>query len=341
MNSWRNDDELGVAECARISSLNPNGRGGSSLLKWHTRYLYVSSSLPSPSPCCLRCPLTSPLFLSSPLLPFRSTSMMDNARPPRPPITRGASAPLYQRRQLSSQDDDSMRLQGIAGLSRIDEVASRQFNGPLFLLPTSPLTANLTDCPFPHSPSIHVVHAFTGLATSDSIRRTLGASEVTSTTSSRPMPSPATTAASATQGLFTPPQTPYSSMTSTTTRGGATPRIMSPADVPAQTYFPMPATVQQSFLPMAPSVSATPSSSSSNFTPTQLLRQSPQAEIKMEIESSRTLHTLLAPLGNKFSSDSITIAAKKNNVLQIMADRWDQEADSKFKLSLSSFLPPK
>jgi hypothetical protein len=32
-------------------------------------------------------------------------------------------------------------------------------------------------------------------------------------------------------------------------------------------------------------------------------------------------------LGSRFSSDSITIAAKKNNVLQIMADRWDQERD--------------
>jgi len=47
----------------------------------------------------------------------------------------------------------------------------------------------------------------------------------------------------------------------------------------------------------------------------------------MEIETDNMSHTLLAPLGDKFTSDSITIAAKKNNVLQIMADRWDQEKD--------------
>jgi len=74
-----------------------------------------------------------------------------------------------------------------------------------------------------------------------------------------------------------------------------------------------------------------PSVTSNVKAPTQLLRHGPQSEIKMEIETSRTSHTLLAPLGDKFSSDCITIAAKKHNVLQIMADRWDQEKDCHFE----------
>ncbi|KAG8926758.1 hypothetical protein FRC00_002599 [Tulasnella sp. 408] len=91
---------------------------------------------------------------------------------------------------------------------------------------------------------------------------------------------------------------------------------------PTQPQEPQPPSA--TWTPMAPSVSA---ASSSSITPSQLRRQSPQAEIKMEIETSPTSHTLLAPLGSKFTSDAITIAAKKNNVLQIMADRWDQEKD--------------
>ncbi|KIO26125.1 hypothetical protein M407DRAFT_203500 [Tulasnella calospora MUT 4182] len=91
---------------------------------------------------------------------------------------------------------------------------------------------------------------------------------------------------------------------------------------------PTPSPTSATWTPMAPSVSA---GSSSSITPSQLRRQSPQAEIKMEIETSPSSHTLLAPLGSKFTSDAITIAAKKNNVLQIMADRWDQEKDSHFE----------
>ncbi|KAG8981871.1 hypothetical protein FRC05_000013 [Tulasnella sp. 425] len=262
-------------------------------------------------------------------------------------MTRGATAPapIYQRRQHQQQqstdgDDPAMRLAGIAGLSRIDELGSRSSSGA---------------------------------ATTDTVRRTLGASEVTATTSSRPMLSPAlvpssstssattttanttttTTSSSAAppQGLFTPPQTP-SSPTSFPS-GMTTPRIIDSersASIAPPTYFPMtsyqpmlqepPTPTQQpqqppssspspsppAWTPMAPSVSA---GSSSSITPSQLRRQSPQAEIKMEIETSPTSHTLLAPLGSKFTSDAITIAAKKNNVLQIMADRWDQEKDCK------------
>jgi len=35
----------------------------------------------------------------------------------------------------------------------------------------------------------------------------------------------------------------------------------------------------------------------------------------------------MAPLGHGFSADSITIAARKENVIVIVADRWDQEQD--------------
>ncbi|KAG8985624.1 hypothetical protein FRB90_004586 [Tulasnella sp. 427] len=256
-----------------------------------------------------------------------------NQRSARPSINRGASAPtpIYQRRHPQPSydvNDPQMRL----GLSRVDESGSA---------------------------------ASSGAAITDTVRRTLGSSEVTASTSSRPMLSPAlalpslpsstttsTAAPSATsssaptpaQGLFTPPQTP--SATSRLPSAFSTPRIIdsdSTAPVPPATYFPMtsyqptfqqqpppplqpqpPSSAMPSWTPMAPSVSG---ASSSSITPSQLRRQSPQAEIKMEIESSPTSHTLLAPLGNKFTSDAITIAAKKNNVLQIMADRWDQEKD--------------
>ncbi|KAG8933755.1 hypothetical protein FRC01_007222 [Tulasnella sp. 417] len=273
--------------------------------------------------------------------------MMDNAsqRPVRPAMNRGSTAPtpIYQRRQQHSADGDDPAMR-LAGLSRIDESGSR----------TPP-----------------------GAPTTDTVRRTLGASEVTATTSSRPMLSPAlvpssssaattttttsTTTTSATttntsslsaappQGLFTPPQTPSSSTTSfpRLPSGMTSPRIIDSersAAIAPPTYFPMasyqpplpqeppqqaepvpsPSPSSATWTPMAPSVSA---ASSSSITPSQLRRQSPQAEIKMEIETSPSSHTLLAPLGSKFTSDAITIAAKKNNVLQIMADRWDQEKD--------------
>ncbi|KAG8899044.1 hypothetical protein FRB99_006961 [Tulasnella sp. 403] len=127
-------------------------------------------------------------------------------------------------------------------------------------------------------------------------------------------------------GLFTPPHTPS---TSSCRSSVTTPRIMSPDEVAPQAYFPTPVYQSQSSQPWT-SISA---ASSSCYTPSQLLRQNhySQSEIKMEIETSRTSHTLLAPLGDKFSSDCITIAAKKNNTLQIMADRWDQEKDCHFE----------
>ncbi|KIJ37718.1 hypothetical protein M422DRAFT_177679 [Sphaerobolus stellatus SS14] len=45
----------------------------------------------------------------------------------------------------------------------------------------------------------------------------------------------------------------------------------------------------------------------------------------MSIESTSSQYVLSAPLGPGFSADSITIAARKENVLVIIADRWDQE----------------
>jgi hypothetical protein len=40
-------------------------------------------------------------------------------------------------------------------------------------------------------------------------------------------------------------------------------------------------------------------------------------------------YVLMAPLGPGFSADSITIAARKENIIVIIADRWDQEQDCK------------
>lgn len=155
-----------------------------------------------------------------------------------------------------------------------------------------------------------------GPATADTIRRTLGSSEVISTSSSRFF----TPNLNGGTPFFTPPQTPAVQPYA--------PRVLGPGELPGQTYFPMGASrgqPQSQSMPMAPSISAM---STSSITPSPLLRQNQSnLDIKMEIETSKTSHTLLAPLGDKFTSDSITIAAKKNNILQIMADRWDQEKD--------------
>lgn len=52
-----------------------------------------------------------------------------------------------------------------------------------------------------------------------------------------------------------------------------------------------------------------------------------QSNVTMTIDSTPHQYILMAPLGPGFSSDSITIAARKENVIVIFADRWDQEQD--------------
>lgn len=89
--------------------------------------------------------------------------------------------------------------------------------------------------------------------------------------------------------------------------------------------------------PMAPSVSTPPAADSSSLS---FLRSSrvppPQQHVKMRIESTPTTYILSAPLGPGFDSNCITIAARKGNVLDIVADRWDLEKDC---ACLSHMLP--
>ncbi|TDL27252.1 hypothetical protein BD410DRAFT_824995 [Rickenella mellea] len=91
-------------------------------------------------------------------------------------------------------------------------------------------------------------------------------------------------------------------------------------------------TLQPLSAPMAPSVFTPPATESSSLS---LLRSSrappPQQHVKMRIESTPTDHILSAPLGPGFNSDHITIACRKGNVLDIVADRWDQEKDCHYE----------
>jgi len=63
----------------------------------------------------------------------------------------------------------------------------------------------------------------------------------------------------------------------------------------------------------------------------QLLRnargQAPQQSAKMSITSTPSEHILSASIGPGFDSNCITIAARKGNNLDIVADRWDCEQD--------------
>lgn len=52
-----------------------------------------------------------------------------------------------------------------------------------------------------------------------------------------------------------------------------------------------------------------------------------QPLVTLSLESQSTNHTLSAPLGPNFSSDSITIALKRNYVLVIIADCWSSETE--------------
>lgn len=63
----------------------------------------------------------------------------------------------------------------------------------------------------------------------------------------------------------------------------------------------------------------------------QLLRstrgQAPQQSAKMSINCTPTDYILSATIGPGFDSSCITIAARKGNNLDIVADRWDCEQD--------------
>ncbi len=47
----------------------------------------------------------------------------------------------------------------------------------------------------------------------------------------------------------------------------------------------------------------------------------------MSIQSTADEHILSAPIGPGFTSEGITIAARKGNTLDIVADRWELEKD--------------
>jgi len=57
----------------------------------------------------------------------------------------------------------------------------------------------------------------------------------------------------------------------------------------------------------------------------------PHAHLKMNLDSQPSQYILTTPLGPGFSSECITIAAKRGSVLVIVADRWDSETDSHFE----------
>ncbi|KAG8932172.1 hypothetical protein FRC02_001589 [Tulasnella sp. 418] len=205
-----------------------------------------------------------------------------------------------------------MRIPGLSTLARIDESTAS------------------------HNP------ALLGLPTADTVRRTLAPSEVVTTTSSSSRQTPVSTPGRHTQqqhtqnqGLFTPPQTPASppssSSSSSSSAGLPSSNLMSPSInelLPKRTYFSLSSSRQSSSSSSWQPMASTVSSASPSSYPSVRRQSQSQLDIGMEIESDKTSHTLLAPLGENFTSDGITIAAKRNNVLLIIADRWDQEKDS-------------
>ncbi len=64
--------------------------------------------------------------------------------------------------------------------------------------------------------------------------------------------------------------------------------------------------------------------------------------VTLSLDSQSACHILSAPLGPNFSSDSITIALKRNYVLVIIADCWSSETEcqSIFFHLHTRFLPP-
>jgi len=56
-----------------------------------------------------------------------------------------------------------------------------------------------------------------------------------------------------------------------------------------------------------------------------------QPLIEFVMDPSGSSHILLARLGRGFSNECLTVAARKGNILWIVADRWDREVDSKYE----------
>lgn len=121
------------------------------------------------------------------------------------------------------------------------------------------------------------------------------------------------------QTSYFPPHASYSSMnarssraSSASTSPGAGPSTVSPP------MFPLITTSSSNIL----------RNKSGSRTPT----------VTMTIESTSSHYTLVAPLGAGYTADGITIAARKENVLMIIADRWDEE-DCKVSF-VTLLLPP-
>ncbi|KZS99172.1 hypothetical protein SISNIDRAFT_545982 [Sistotremastrum niveocremeum HHB9708] len=53
--------------------------------------------------------------------------------------------------------------------------------------------------------------------------------------------------------------------------------------------------------------------------------------IDLSVNATPTQHVLLAPLGPGFTIESITISAKRGNILAIVAERFDMEADCHYE----------
>jgi hypothetical protein len=91
--------------------------------------------------------------------------------------------------------------------------------------------------------------------------------------------------------------------------------------------------------PQAPSAPKLPSISCSAI-PRDGRSASSRPPVTMSLESQSSSHILSAPLGPNFSSDSITIALKRNYVLVIIADCWSSETECESISGLSGFLAP-
>ncbi|KIM31773.1 hypothetical protein M408DRAFT_327210 [Serendipita vermifera MAFF 305830] len=64
-------------------------------------------------------------------------------------------------------------------------------------------------------------------------------------------------------------------------------------------------------------------------------RSPPNSQLKMNLDPQPSQYVLSTPLGPGFSSECITIAAKRGSVLVIIADRWDSETDSHFEWKIA------
>lgn len=77
---------------------------------------------------------------------------------------------------------------------------------------------------------------------------------------------------------------------------------------------------------MSPTVAASPASYNVlRSTHKQRPGATPSASAPMRVDTTPTEHILSACIGPGFNSNCITIAARKGNILDIVADRWDLE----------------